>query len=80
LVNNAGKASVILKVTDIEKAKISLAKKVGPYLDKKELEQFLGNDWEVFRSFVKSNRLDLEKREDFIRAFEHLQKVVKARS
>lgn len=70
LVNEDGRATIILEVSEFERKKLSMASKLKPYLDKGALEKYLADDWDKFQVLVKSNKLNLKKRADFIRAFE----------
>ena len=75
LANEAGKATVVLSVSEFERDKLSLASKLSPSLDKRALEEYLGADWDQFRALVKSHKLNLRKRDEFIRAFEYLREA-----
>ena len=75
LANEAGKATVVLSVSEFERDKLSLASKLSPFLDRRALEEYLGDDWDQFRALVKSQKLNLRKRDDFVRAFEYLREA-----
>lgn len=73
LVDEDGNATVVLSVSEFERNKLSMASKLKPYLDKRALEKYLGDDWDQFLVLVKNNKLNLKRRDDFIRAFEYLR-------
>lgn len=76
LVNDKGTGSVVLSVSDFERNKWSVASKLKPVLKKGEMEKYLGSDWEKFNALVKSNKLKLKKRADFMKAFELYKETV----
>lgn len=76
LVNEDGEGSVVLSVSEFEKNKWSMASKLKPSLNKREIEKYLGNDWDTFDALVKENKLNLKKRADFITAFELYRETV----
>jgi hypothetical protein len=76
LVNDDGNATVALSVSEFERKKLSLGSKVKPQLNRQALEKYLADDWEKFNALVKSNKLNLKKRADFIRAFEYYRQVI----
>jgi hypothetical protein len=71
LAGDDGTAQVVLVVNEFEKDKMSMTNPIKPHLNKKALEKYLGEDWSTFQDIVKANKLNLKKREDFIRAFEY---------
>ena len=73
LVDEGGTAHVVLSVSEFERNKFAMASKLKPILDKKSMEKYLGDDWDKFQDLVKSNKLNLRKRDDFVRAFEIYQ-------
>jgi hypothetical protein len=75
LVNDSGTATVVLAVNEFESDKFAMANKLRPYLDKRALKKYLGDDWYKFETLVKSNKLNLKKRDDFIRAFEYYRQA-----
>jgi len=79
IMDDKGTAVVVLAVSEFERAKLSMASKLKPYLNKTALEKHLAGDWKMFESLVKSNKLNLKKREDFLRAFENYQAEIKRR-
>ena len=79
LVDEKGTATVVLAVSEFERNKLSMASKLKPYLDKRALEKYLADDWDEFQTLVKSNKLNLKKRYDFLRAFEYYREAVRGR-
>ena len=75
LVNEDGIATVVLAVSEFERDKLSFASKLKPYLDKRALEKYLGDGWDRFEGLVKTNKLNLRRRDDFIRAFEYYRQA-----
>jgi hypothetical protein len=75
LVDQEGTATLVLAVSEFERKKFSMAPKLKPILDKLAIEKYLGGDWEKFQELVKRNKLNLKKRDDFIRAFEYLREA-----
>jgi hypothetical protein len=69
----------VLAVSEFERDKLSMASKLKPVLNKRALEKQLAGDWEKFESLVKSNKLNLKKRADFIRAFENYQAIKRSK-
>jgi hypothetical protein len=67
---------LLLAVSEFERDKFKFASKLKPYLDKKAIERYLGKDWDTFQQLVKSNKLDLKKRDYFIRAFRYLKEAL----
>ena len=80
LVNDEGFAAVVLRVSEFERNKLSMASKLKPLLDKRAIEEYLGDDWDQFRALVKDHQLNLRKRDDFIMAFEYLHEAKLHRS
>ena len=77
IADDRGTLTVVLAVSEFERDKLSMASKLKPYFNKTALEKQLAGDWEKFESLVKSNKLNLKKRADFIRAFENYQVAIK---
>jgi hypothetical protein len=80
LVNEEGRGAVVLSVSEFERYNLSMASKLQPYLDRRALEKYLGDDWDQFRALVKEHRLNLKKRDDFIQAFEYLWEASRGKS
>lgn len=76
LVNEEGDATLVLAVSEFERNKLSMASKLKPILDKRAIEKYLGDDWDKFQELVKTNKLKLTKRDDFLRAFEYLKEAM----
>jgi hypothetical protein len=76
LVNDDGNAIVVLSVSEFERNKLSMASKLSPQLNRQALEKYLADDWEKFNALVKSNKLNLKKRADFIQAFEYYRQAI----
>lgn len=75
LVNDEGTATVVLRVNEFERKKLSTASKIKPYLNKKALERYLGNDWDLFQTLVETHDLNVKNRQDLIEAFEYLHRA-----
>lgn len=75
LVNPEGLATLVLAVSELERKKFGIASKLKPILDKRAIEKYLGDHWGKFETLVKASKLNLKKREDFIRAFEYLKEA-----
>lgn len=76
IADDQGTLTVVLAVSEFERDKLSLASNLKPYLNKKAIEKQLASDWDKFESLVKSRKLNLRKRADFIRAFENYQAAI----
>ena len=79
LVDEEGTATLVLAVSEFERNKLSMASKLKPYLNKRALEEYLADDWDAFQAIVKTNELNLKRRDDFIRAFQYYREVEEGR-
>jgi hypothetical protein len=77
IANDEGTLTLILAVNEFEQDKFALAAKIKPYLNRQALKDKLAGDWSTFEGLVKFNKLDLRKKEDFIRAFEAYQVAIR---
>ena len=71
--NDSSAASGVLSVSEFGRDKLSLASKLSPFLDRRAVEEYLGDDWDQFRALVKSRKLNLRKRDDFVRPLQYLR-------
>jgi hypothetical protein len=77
LLGDNNQFDVVLVVNEFERLKRSMANKKSPYLNKKKLEKHLAGDWKKFQQIVKVRKLNLKKREDFLKAFDYYGKETK---
>jgi hypothetical protein len=80
LVDEEGIATVVLGVSEFERNAFAIAGKLKPYIDKQVLEKYIADDWSEFQAFVKANKLNLRRRADFLRAFEHYREQIEGGS
>lgn len=72
LVGQGGSVEVLLVVNDFEKDKSTpFAGRTQPYFNKEVMERAMGLNWQQVNLFVKENKLNLNKRDDLIKAFDY---------
>lgn len=75
LIDAEGIARDVLVVNEFERDKFVIAKDIKPFLNKEHIKKYLKDDWTNFQAIVKTNKLKLKKKEDFLAAFEKLREV-----